>query len=72
MSAHGHATGGSDYRLGARAAFWIVVASVLVGAGVTGLAYWLITFEWVLLASALLLLAGGLLFFSPLTGPDHA
>jgi len=51
---------------------FVVLASVLVGLGITGLAYWLITFQWILLASVVPLAGGGLLFFTRATGPDHA
>lgn len=47
-------------------------AAVLVGLGMTGMAYWLITFHWILLASLIPLIGGGLLLFSRFTGPDHA
>jgi len=63
-AAHGRA---SASEIGA-----IVGAAVLVGAGITGLAYWLITFHWVFLASVAPLAAGGLILFSRWTGPDHA
>ncbi|HTP55251.1 MAG TPA: hypothetical protein VML53_01115 [Thermoplasmata archaeon] len=63
-SAHGRATASE---IGA-----IVGAAVLVGAGITGLAYWLITFHWLFLGSVIPLAAGGLLLFSRWTGPDRA
>jgi hypothetical protein len=59
-------SGGSAFVL------WVVGAAVLVGIGLTGLAFWLITFHWVYLASVLPLAGGGLLLFSRRTGPDHA
>ncbi|HTP54165.1 MAG TPA: hypothetical protein VML94_04260 [Thermoplasmata archaeon] len=50
----------------------VVGSALLVGVGLTGMAYWLITFHWIFLASVLPLAAGGLLFFTKATGPDHA
>jgi Na+/proline symporter len=50
----------------------VIGSAVLVGIGLTGMAYWLITFHWILLASVLPLATGGLLFFTKATGPDHA
>jgi len=51
---------------------FVIGAAVLVGIGIMGMAYWLITFHWVFLASVLPLAAGGLLLFSKGSGPDHA
>lgn len=50
----------------------VIGSAVLVGVGLTGMAYWLITFHWILLASVIPLVSGGLLFFTKATGPDHA
>ncbi|HYA57490.1 MAG TPA: hypothetical protein VEH57_03380 [Thermoplasmata archaeon] len=50
----------------------LVLAAVLVGLGLLGMAYWLITFQWALLASVIPLALGGLLLFTPRTGPDRA
>lgn len=50
----------------------VVGAAVLVGIGLMGMAYWLITFRWVFFASLIPLVGGALLLFSRLTGPDHA
>jgi hypothetical protein len=51
---------------------FVVGAAVLVGVGLTGMAYWLITFHWELLASIVPLAVGGLLLFSKGSGPDQA
>ncbi|MGP8078662.1 MAG: hypothetical protein ACLQD8_08055 [Thermoplasmata archaeon] len=50
----------------------VVGAAALVGIGLTGMTFWLITFQWVLLASVVPLVVGALLLFSRATGPDHA
>ncbi|MGB6501703.1 MAG: hypothetical protein WBG19_09990 [Thermoplasmata archaeon] len=67
-----HATPSEARSAGAVSILGIVGAAVLVGLGLTGLAYWLITFHWILLLSIVPLATGGLLFFSKATGPDHA
>ncbi len=50
----------------------IVLASLLVGGGLLGTAYWLITFNWLLFLSLGPLIVGAFLLFTRLTGPDHA
>jgi len=58
--------------LDARTVGVIIVAAVLVGLGLSSLAYWLITGRWLLLAGVIPLAVGGLLLFSRLSGPDRA
>jgi len=50
----------------------LVLAAALIGLGIAGLAYWLVVFQWLYLASVIPLALGGLLLFTPLTGPDRA
>ncbi len=50
----------------------LVAAAALIAVGLTGVAFWLITFQWVYFSSLVALVAGALLLFSPLTGPDRA
>jgi Na+/proline symporter len=73
MAEHTVATGNSRVPdTGAISVPFIVLASVLVGLGIMGLAYWLITFQWVLMLSIAPLAIGGLLFFTRAAGPDRA
>lgn len=55
-----------------RATLVIIAAAILCGVGITGMVYWLITFQWVYFAFVIFLAAGALLFFTQATGPDHA
>lgn len=50
----------------------VVLASVLVGVGLIGTAYWLITFNWLYFLSLAPLTLGAVLLFTRLSGPDHA
>ena len=51
---------------------FLVLASVLVGVGLFGMAYWLVTFNWVLFASVVPLAVGAYMLFARGTGPDRA
>lgn len=51
---------------------FVVAASLLCGVGLIGISYWLITQNPILLASIIPVVGGGLLFFSPRAGWDHA
>ncbi len=65
--AHAEAEGSRWYVLG------VIAGAVLVGVGLTGMAYWIYSgFHWLYLGSVAPLLAGGLILFSRLSGPDHA
>jgi hypothetical protein len=50
----------------------VIGAAILVGIGLAGTAFWLITFHWIFFASLLPLTGGALLLFSRLTGADRA
>lgn len=59
--------------LGVRATLVIIGASLLFGLGWVLTALWLISaFAWTWFVGLPLLVVGGLLFFSRLTGPDRA
>lgn len=51
---------------------WTVLASVLVGLGLFGMAYWLVTFSWLLFLSVIPLSIGAVLLFTRATGAEHA
>ncbi len=50
----------------------VLGAALLVGVGLAGMAFWLITFRWIYFASLVPLVAGGLLLFSRFSGADRA
>jgi hypothetical protein len=69
-TAHAGPTG---HGLGTGTVLVIVAAALIFGAGWFLTAYWLISaFSWTWFAGLPLLVVGGLLLFSRLTGPDHA
>ena len=51
---------------------FLVLASVLIGAGLAGMAYWLVTFQWLYFASVIPTALGGYMLFTRGTGPDRA
>jgi|HubBroStandDraft_1064217.scaffolds.fasta_scaffold251542_2 hypothetical protein len=51
---------------------FVVLAAFLVGIGVLGMVYFLITFDLLYLFGALATTVGGLMLFHPLAGADHA
>jgi len=51
---------------------FLVLAAVLIGVGLSGMAYWLVTFQWVYFASLIPLILGALMLFTRGTGPDRA
>ncbi|MGA8710454.1 MAG: hypothetical protein WB786_04390 [Thermoplasmata archaeon] len=51
---------------------FLVLASVLIGLGMAGMAYWLVTFQWLYFASVIPLVLGALMLFARGTGPDRA
>jgi hypothetical protein len=46
--------------------------ALLCGVGLLGMAYWLLTFNWLYFASLIPLIGGAYLLFTRVTGPDHA
>lgn len=51
---------------------FLVLAAVLSGAGLSGMAYWLVTFDWLYFASVIPLVAGAYMLFTRGTGPDSS
>ena len=51
---------------------WVVLTGVLIGAGLLGTAYWLVTFSWLMFLSLAPLAAGAVLLFTRATGAEHA
>ena len=49
-----------------------VFSAVLIGLGLSGMAYWLVTFNWLYFASLIPLVFGGYMLFTRGTGPDRA
>ncbi len=73
MGAHASAPAVPEHASGGwRTVLGIIGSAVLAGIGLVGLAYWLITFRWVLFASVIPVVVGAYLLFTRLTGPDHA
>jgi Na+/proline symporter len=50
----------------------VVVAAILCGLGLLGTAYWLVTLNWILFPSILLVALGAYLLFTRATGPERA
>jgi len=73
MSGYG-ATSGSAHASasGSVSVPFLVLASVLIGAGLSGMAYWLVTFQWLYFASVIPLVLGAVMLFTRGTGPDRA
>jgi len=51
---------------------YLVLAAVLAGVGLFGMAYWLVTFDWLYFASVIPLALGAYMLFTRGTGPDRA
>ena len=51
---------------------YLILASVLIGAGWFGVAYWIVTFQWLYFASLVPLILGAYMLFTRGTGPDRA
>jgi len=51
---------------------FLVLACLLIGAGIFGMAYWLVTFQWLYFASVIPLALGGYMLFTRGTGPDRS
>ena len=73
MAEHAHPTS-SDHVAseGSISIPWTVLASVLVGVGLFGMAYWLLSFSWLLFLSVVPLTVGAVLLFTRATGAEHA
>ncbi|HXY46886.1 MAG TPA: hypothetical protein VEK13_03175 [Thermoplasmata archaeon] len=50
----------------------VLAASILCGLGLLGTAYWLVTFNWELFPSVLVVALGAYLLFTRATGPERA
>ncbi len=50
----------------------VVLTALLIGVGLLGTAYWLITFKWLYFLGLVPLSAGAFLLFTRATGGDHA
>jgi hypothetical protein len=51
---------------------FLVVSALLIGVGLFGVAYWLVTFEWIYFASLVPLILGAYMLFTRGTGSDRA
>ena len=51
---------------------FIVLAAVLCGVGLFGMAYWFVTGDWLWFAALAALIVGAYLLFTRGTGPDRA
>jgi Na+/proline symporter len=51
---------------------FLVLAAVLIGFGLFGMAYWLVTFQWLYFASVIPTALGAYMLFTRGTGPDRA
>jgi len=62
----------SESEAGSLSIPFLVLAAVLCGAGIFGMAYWLVTQNWLYFASVIPVIVGALMLFTRGTGPDHA
>ena len=51
---------------------FLLLSALLCGVGISGMAYWLLTQEWLYFASLLPLVIGAYMLFTRGTGPDRA
>lgn len=51
---------------------FLVLSAVLIGVGLFGMAYWLVTFGWIYFASVIPLILGAYMLFTRGTGSDRA
>lgn len=51
---------------------FVILSAVLISIGLLSMTFFLITFQFVFLGGIALVLAGGLMLFSPYAGSDHA
>jgi hypothetical protein len=62
-----------SFRASSRWILLLIGAAVLIGAGLLGTAYWLISaFSWLFFASLLAVVVGAYLLFTRASGPEHA
>jgi hypothetical protein len=59
-------------KLATATAGWIILASLLCGAGLFLLAYFITFFAWWSFSGVLMVLAGAAIFFKTWTGPESA
>ncbi len=57
---------------GALSVPFLILSSLLCGVGLFGLAFWLITMDWLYFASLIPLIFGAYMLFTRGTGPDRA
>jgi fatty acid desaturase len=50
----------------------VIAIALLCGVGLIGVAYWLLTQNWLYFAALVPLIGGALLLFTRLSGPDRA
>ncbi len=51
---------------------FLVVAALLIGAGIWLIFTWMLSFDWIYFGGVFCLAAGGLMLFSPRTGLDRS
>jgi hypothetical protein len=51
---------------------FLVLSALLCGLGLFGMAYWLVTQNWLYFASVIPIVLGAVMLFTRGTGPDHA
>jgi hypothetical protein len=51
---------------------FLVLSALLIGVGLFGMAYWLVTFSWLYFASVVPLILGAYMLFTRGTGSDRA
>jgi hypothetical protein len=51
---------------------YLLLAALLCGVGLFGMAFWLVTQNWLYFASLIPLVLGAVMLFMRGTGPDHA
>ena len=50
---------------------YLLVAAVLIGAGLFSIALWFLTGQWAWFVGVVAVVLGGFMLFSPRTGPDR-
>ena len=51
---------------------WVALAALLIGVGILGMVYFLVTFDWLYFGALIPSLTGALMLFHPLAGADRA
>ncbi len=73
MDAHAHpAAGAESSDAGSVSIPVLLLAGLLIGVGLLGVAYWQITQSWLWFPSIVPVILGGGLLFTKWSGPDHA